>query len=72
MNTQGPFVKIRFTGPAGATAGIILPYAKVSHATISELSRHFPMSEANKMRRLDISPQYALWDDAFTHQFEDK
>lgn len=69
MNTNGPYVKVRFTGPSGHTAGIILPYARVSHATITELSRYFPMSEAGKMHRLEISPQYQLWDDAFAHEF---
>lgn len=65
------YVKVRFSCKTnGATAGLVLPYDKVSHATISELSRFFPYSEAPKMKRLELSPQYATQEEAFAHTFE--
>ena len=63
------FVKVRFTNGAESTAGLIMPYDKVKHSTITELSRAFPYSEAPKMKRLDISPAYETWEEAFNHKF---
>ena len=67
MNKQ--YVKVRFTNGTESTAGLVLDYEKVRDATVSELSKYFPMSEANKMHKVIMSHPYDTWLDAFNHQF---
>jgi hypothetical protein len=38
-------------------------------ASVSELSRLYPASEARYMRRLEVSPEFEQWDDAFGFNF---
>jgi len=62
--------KVRFFSPEhGATAGIVLPAEKVKHSTIPELSDYFPMFEAMKMQRLELSPEFDSFDAAFFYEF---
>ena len=63
------YSKVRFVSKAGATAGLILESAKIPTLGIEGISRLFPMSEFPKMMRLQISPHYQTWGEAFLHQF---
>ena len=63
------YVKVRFSGRAGSTAGLIFPEAKVKGMRVDELSRYFPMTEANKMQRIETSPVFYSFDSAFAYQF---
>lgn len=64
------YQKIRFTSKAnGSTAGLVLETEKLKDMTISDISRCFPYSEALKMERLETSPQYETWEQAFNHEF---
>lgn len=64
------FQKVRFTSQRnGATAGLVLESAKLAAHNVESLSRLFPMSEAGKMERIEVSPQYDSWDAAFNHDF---
>lgn len=64
------FVKVRFYSRShGATAGLIFRASDVRTMTIGEISRRFPYSEAPKMHRLEVSPEYCTWDEAFAHIF---
>jgi len=65
------FVKIRFIGRAGATAGLVLPREEVQSLSVANMSRYFPYSEAGKMERAQCSPIYSTWEEAFHHTFED-
>ena len=68
MQTQ--YGKVRFTSKLnGSTAGIVLTDAKQSSMTVSEISRLFPMSEANKMERLERSEYFDTFEGAFNYQF---
>jgi len=62
------YKKIRFTGKRGNTAGIVIDENMFS-LSVSDLSRLFPYSEAMKMERLEVSPVFDSWDDAFAYQF---
>ena len=63
------FVKVRFTGRGGATAGLVI--ADDDERTVADLSRMFPYSESNKMQRFERSPAYETFDEAFRHTFPD-
>lgn len=65
------YVKFRFRNPFNgqSTAGLVVPFHEMKHKSISDLSRLFPYSEANKMRTVDVSPEYSTWEQAFNHQF---
>ncbi len=67
--------KVMFGGPNGQTAGLILTSEKIatlakSGDLVSAVSRLFPMSEASKMVRLYMSPDFPTWDEAFAYAFE--
>jgi hypothetical protein len=65
------FVKYRFTSKNnGNTAGLVLDTSKHKRTSVTELSRAFPYSESAKMERLEISPEYETWEEAFHHEFE--
>ena len=64
------YTKVRFVKGTEATTGLILETAKLKTMTFPDISRLFPMYEANKMYRLDVSPEYATWNDAFNHTFK--
>ena len=63
------YVKVRFTGKAGETAGIVIEAAKAKAMSIPDLSRLFPYSESGKMSRVHTSPEFASWDEAFAFSF---
>jgi len=60
--------KIRFIGDNQYTAGLVVTEAQAKQP-ITKLSRLFPKSEFPKMTRLEVSPAYKTWDEAFAHQF---
>ena len=60
--------KVRFTNGDECTAGLIVTAAQ-ARLPITELSRFFPRSEFRKMARVQISPAYKTWDEAFAHKF---
>lgn len=63
------FVKARFTGKAGSTAGLVLSHAEARHISVSHLSRYFPYGEHRKMEYVELSPVYKTWGEAFGHVF---
>jgi len=60
--------KVRFIGDNKYTAGLVVTEAQ-ARLPITELSRFFPYSEFPKMTRLEISPAYETWEQAFAHEF---
>lgn len=64
------FVKFRFIGSAGSTAGLVMAESKFSNSTITDLSKHFPYFEATKMEKLEVSGVYPDFNSAFGHDFE--
>ena len=66
------YCKIRFVSKYhhGATAGLILHAETLKGKTIADLSRYFPVGECNKMDRLERSPFFATWDEAFAYTFK--
>ena len=65
------FYKVRFITRDGsrATAGLVFPAGEVIDRDASYLSRFFPMSEARKMERLQVSPMFPTMDEALAHVF---
>ena len=65
------FYKVRFTSRDGShvTAGLVLATEQIVDHSPSGLSRFFPMAEARAMDRLQISPTFETWADAFAHTF---
>lgn len=61
--------KFRFTSRHGSTAGLVIESDRMEHTTITDLSRLFPYSEARFMARLEVSPEYKTWEEAFGHEF---
>jgi hypothetical protein len=65
------FRKIRFTSTHhGSTAGLVIGPSQ-SDWTIGELSRLFPMWEAMKMKRIQSSPFFQTFEEAFNCSFAD-
>lgn len=65
------YCKIRFTSPEhGATGGLVVTERDARHVPVTILSRLFPAYEAPKMERLEVSPGYGTWGEAFNHDFE--
>lgn len=64
------FKKFRFTSKQGSTAGLVIESDRMARMDISDLSRFFPYSEARFMARLEVSPEYKTWEDAFAHDFQ--
>jgi len=63
------FRKFRFVSNQGQTAGLVIDSAKLDSLSISDLSRFFPYSEARFMARIEVSPEYSTWEEAFYHSF---
>lgn len=65
------YCKIRFVSKYhhGATAGLIVSATAMKGKTVSDISRLFPYSEANRMDRLERSPFFPSWDQAFAYTF---
>ena len=66
---KSTYVKFRFTSNAGATAGLVIETDRLQRTSVSDLSRFFPYSESRFMARLEVSPEYPSWEDAFNHSF---
>jgi hypothetical protein len=66
------FIKVRFTSVThGSTAGLIFPAKDLYDMSLTKLSRHWPVSEAMKMRRVEMSDEYDTWEGAFNHSFDE-
>jgi hypothetical protein len=63
------YSKVRFVSQAGATAGLVLESDKIPTLGIAGISRLFPYSESVYMTRIEISPSFPTWENAFAHQF---
>jgi len=72
--TPAGFCKLRFVSKYhhGATAGLIFPAAALKGKTIADLSRYFPVGECTRMDRLERSPFFETWDEAFAYTFTEK
>lgn len=66
---MGTYTKFRFTNGKRHTAGLVLETTKLKAMTFPQVSRLFPVFESPKMHRLELSPEYANFEDAFNHQF---
>jgi hypothetical protein len=65
------YIKVRFTSKAnGSTAGLVIEADKLYRTPLTELSRLFPVSEASKMERVELSPEYDSFEEAFAHNFD--
>lgn len=69
LNDFETYRKIRFTDGREHTAGLVIAESKFRKMTIEQISRLFPMSEAMRMRTLQVSPEYPTKEDAFEHEF---
>jgi hypothetical protein len=70
----GPFIKVRFSSKHyGETAGLILPSGLVKNGRIdiNAASRYFPTSEFRRMERIEFSPVFEKWEDAFNFTFKE-
>ena len=67
MSNSEKYVKFYFYNPESKekTAGLVLPADVLKNRTITELSRLFPRSEATKMIRMLLSPEFNTWEAAF-------
>ena len=64
------YQKVRFYSKRhGVTAGLIIHRDRKTLQTVDSLSRLFPVSEAPKMERLQASPLFDTWDEAFAFEF---
>ena len=66
------FIKIRFSSKShGPTAGLIFEASRVKAMSLGDISRAWPYSEALKMERVERSPEYDSWGEAFNHDFKE-
>ena len=65
------FCRIRFTSRKhGATAALVFTSDRLAQIkSVGELSRAFPYSESLKMERLEVSPNFPTFDEAFAYEF---
>lgn len=64
------YKKVRFYSQVyGPTVGIVLTIAKLTELGLDGFSRLFPYSESLKMDRIQLSPPYDTWEEAFNHEF---
>jgi len=61
--------KVRFISHSGVTAGLVFKSESLAKLSISEVSRRFPKSEAMKMAKVQTSPKFVTWAEAFSYQF---
>jgi hypothetical protein len=65
------YIKARFTSKSnGSTAGLVIEADKLYRTPLTELSRLFPVSEASKMERTELSPEFDSFEEAFLHNFD--
>ena len=64
------FHKVRMFGRAGETSGLVVGEHDAALKSPVALSKHYPYWECNKMDRLQISPVYMTWEEAFRHDFD--
>jgi len=66
------YCKIRFESKyyRGATGGIVFEANILKGKTITELSRYSPIGEFNRMNRLERSPFFETWNEAFNYEFK--
>lgn len=70
--TPEQYCKIRFVSKYhhGATAGLIFSASQMKGKTIADISRAYPISEFQKMNRMQRSPMFETWDEAFRYEFK--
>ena len=66
---KSTYQKIRFTARKGSTAGLIFESYKLESMSLSDVSRFFPYSESGKMAKLQVSPEFNTWEEAFEYSF---
>ena len=68
------YCKLRFVSKYhhGATAGLVFQSSALEGKTVADLSRYFPVGEYRYMDRLERSPFFASWDEAFAYTFATK
>jgi hypothetical protein len=63
------YTKVRFTSKRnGATAGLVVEH--IDDKSINDLSRLYPYSEASKMEKIERSPEFPTFLEAFNYKFE--
>ncbi len=62
------YCTVHFSNGVENTARLVITEQKARSATIAELSRLFPFSEASKMKRCIVSQPFNSWDEAFYHK----
>ena len=63
------YQKVRFTSKTGVTAGLVFKSESLAKLSLGELSRRYPYSEAMKMAKVQTSPKFGTWAEAFSYQF---
>ena len=66
---KSTYQKVRFTSHNGSTAGLIFESSKLENMSLSDVSRFFPYSEAGKMAKVQYSPEFNTWIEAFEYSF---
>ena len=65
------YIKVRLTSKNNSsTDSLIVNGGQVYDLTGHRLSGMFPYSEVVKIDRIEKSPEYATWNEAFDHQFD--
>jgi hypothetical protein len=73
--SRNPYQKVRYKGPAGATAGLVFEIDQLDDLLArgghSELSRRWEGvgEEPGKFHRVEMSPEFDTWKGAFEHDF---
>jgi hypothetical protein len=64
------YIKVRFTSKQhGSTAGMVLDAHRLYTMRLSNLSKIFGYREALKMERVQMSPEFNTFIEAFEYQF---
>ena len=66
---KSTYKKVRFTSRNGSTAGLIFESYKLENMSLSDISRFFPYSESGKMAKIQYSPEFNTWLEAFEYSF---
>ena len=74
--SQDTYVKVRFASPTHQTAGLVFTSPQLLQHNIASLSRLFPSKEfgrlGSRLVRLEMSPEFETFEQAFAHKFATK
>lgn len=74
--SHNTFVKVRFASPSHQTAGLVFTSPQLLQHNIASLSRLFPSKEfgrlGSRLVRLEMSPEFETFEQAFAHEFASK